>query len=363
MKSRILLVSPRYPPQGGGSAIFYSNLVNSLSSENTFYVITSYTGDDFVMEENGNTIYRFLPSSERIPAIIRSPIESIILLITSVVLILTKNIDFAHVHASAFSAIGISLATILSGIPIIYDCRDHSIHPVVIKRGNTPFWFSCAPTIDDLLKEYGISETDIVRAPVAQPEYVTNYRKPPGATSEPAEDIVFVGVLRRKKGIYELIDAVDLLDERDVQVTLTIVGDGPEYQQLMKYIQVRELGDYVKLVGEVEHEEALKEISQADVLIHPSKEDALPRTIIEAMVIGTPIIATRVGSTSDILSHAESGLLISPNSDEIANSIEELIEKPELRRTLVREAQKESEKWTWKHAEQQISTAYSSIPN
>ena len=87
-------------------------------------------------------------------------------------------------------------------------------------------------------------------------------------------------------------------------------------------------------------------LAAADMFILPSKWEGVPMSIIEAMGTGLPIIASRVGGVSDMLTDDQSGLLIEPDATELAAAIERLAGSEELRRTLGQHALADSERFS-----------------
>ena len=77
-------------------------------------------------------------------------------------------------------------------------------------------------------------------------------------------------------------------------------------------------------------------LAAADVLLHPSREDALPTTIIDAMAASTPVVATRVGGIPELIDDGVSGILVPapPVASEVAAALGELLRDPHRRRGL-----------------------------
>ena len=69
-------------------------------------------------------------------------------------------------------------------------------------------------------------------------------------------------------------------------------------------------------------------------------------TIIEAMGTGLPVIASRVGGVPDMVTDGESGLLIEPTAEALAQAIEKLVRSEELRQHLGRKAREEAKRFS-----------------
>jgi glycosyltransferase involved in cell wall biosynthesis len=94
------------------------------------------------------------------------------------------------------------------------------------------------------------------------------------------------------------------------------------------------------VTGAVSHAEAIGKLGEADVIVSPSRDEAMPTvTILEAMSLGRAIITTNIGGATEAFSDGENALLVRPEApDELAAAIRRLIEKPALVRELGRKA-------------------------
>jgi len=154
------------------------------------------------------------------------------------------------------------------------------------------------------------------------------------------EKLIYVGRLTRKKGVEYLISAMKLVGDVD----LLIVGDGPGRERLEKMA----LGLPVEFVGRVPPERVYEYLRQAKILILPSLYEGLPNVILEAMSMGVPVIATRVGGIPDLVKDGRTGLLVEPGRvNELAISIKRLIEDDNLRRKVSKNCLEEVKKYSW----------------
>lgn len=356
-KERILLFTPFYPPYSGGASTFFSNLVDSLSDEFRYVVITSYHRDrPIVTVEDEATIYRVIPRIEWLPFPVRLLIESIPAFFFSLFLLLVKDINLIHSHSTSFATIGMATSAVVTRQPIIYDCQDEAFPPRLIKTGTTPYLFSCAPNIDELLVANGIPEEKIVRVPVSNPPYIREYI--PMDTSDEAElRVIFVGSLRELKGVSLLLEGFRVLASEHDDVELVVVGEGNKEDEISDFVSRHGLSDQVELRGRLSHRDTLAQIAEADVLVLPSRSEGLPRVVTEALELGTPVVASRAGSIDEIVTDSDNGLLIERTADAISDELERLYHNKELRRSLAENA-KETSKRDWEKAIEAVSEAY-----
>lgn len=147
--------------------------------------------------------------------------------------------------------------------------------------------------------------------------------------------LVFAGRLGPQKAVGVLLNA--LADVRDV--TLVIAGDGPERATLER--RARELGleDRVRFFGGVPREEVLRLFGAADASVLPSAWENFPHTIVEALVLGCPVIATGVGGVPEVVHDGVNGLLVPPGDPEaLRDAIQRYFADGELSRRLAEAA-------------------------
>lgn len=123
--------------------------------------------------------------------------------------------------------------------------------------------------------------------------------------------VATVSVLRREKGIGDLIEAMPAILER-LQARLLVVGDGEDRDRLEGLAAGLGLEDDVRFLG---HRDDIPQILAAtDLFVLPTRGDMLPTVIAEAMACGLPVVATDVGSVSEMVDDGVTGLLAPPGS-------------------------------------------------
>jgi len=148
----------------------------------------------------------------------------------------------------------------------------------------------------------------------------------------------FVGALFWWQGVDILVRAVAKLASSGVRIKLVLVGDGPERNRILGLCHKLKVDCII--TGFVNHETALKIMSQLDVLVVPrvrmsSTENVLPIKIIEAWALGIPVIATRHKIFDYLgLRDGEDLLYCEPEPSDVADKIMILVNDIELRRKL-----------------------------
>lgn len=142
--------------------------------------------------------------------------------------------------------------------------------------------------------------------------------------------IGMIGVLRSWKGHGYLIEAIPEIIKFIPEAVFYIVGDGPQYENIKRSIDLLSLNDKVFLLG---HREDIPEIlASLDVVVHPSyANEGVPQSVLQALAMERPVIAANTGAIKEAIIDGKTGFLIPPRDPhEIAAKVITLYRKPEL---------------------------------
>ena len=154
---------------------------------------------------------------------------------------------------------------------------------------------------------------------------VTSEEFEPVAKADDASDVAYVGEFRRIKGADLLIDAVAKLHADGKPVTLTLGGDGEEFERLKEQVKRLSLGNAVRFIG---HVKARYGFSKGSVLVVPSRGDSMPFVVIEAGAAGIPMIAANVGGIPEIFDTQTDALFAPSNAGAMADAIKAALDNP-----------------------------------
>jgi glycosyltransferase involved in cell wall biosynthesis len=146
----------------------------------------------------------------------------------------------------------------------------------------------------------------------------------PVAPAADASDVVFVGELRRLKGVDVLIEALRLLGRGDRPVSATIVGTGPEAADFQALARARGLAK-VTFPGAMPAREAF---ARGRLLIVPSRAESLPYIVLEAAAAGLPLLATDVGGIAEIFGPQRGRLLPPGDAGKLAEAMRAALADP-----------------------------------
>lgn len=229
------------------------------------------------------------------------------------------------------------------GLPSVYHIHFGGV-PRIAEKGKVSWWLgSLAIRLSnialaiDAATEAAIAE-HIPRSRVVRiPNFIDANNVPRcSASRRLRKTAVFLGWVVATKGIEELVSAWASL--RPSGWRLLIVGPGDvRYQQMLvcKYNPSN-----VTFAGSMEHEKAMRLLSECDLFLLPTYTEGFPNVILEAMVLSKPIIASSVGAIPEMLGE-ESGLLVAPKDViGLKSAIAKMISDEDLRRRFGNNARK-----------------------
>jgi glycosyltransferase involved in cell wall biosynthesis len=147
--------------------------------------------------------------------------------------------------------------------------------------------------------------------------------------------IIMAGRLVHEKGYKYIIDAVEILKSTELKFHLSIYGDGPLKSEIESNIADKKLLNFISIFPTVGHDELFNTIRKADLFVMSSISEGFPMAPAEAMVLGTPVIATKVGGIPELIEDGVSGILIpSRDSAKLAEQIKLTLNDLKLRNKL-----------------------------
>ncbi|CAB5153638.1 glycosyltransferase [Burkholderia cenocepacia] len=130
----------------------------------------------------------------------------------------------------------------------------------------------------------------------------------------------------RSKGHVALLEAVARLRRKNVAVVLTLVGDGALRAELEAMAHTLGIANAVVFRGQVSSEAACAMVAEHDLFVLPSLQEGMPRAMLEAMAVGTPVLGTRVGGIPEVL--PASDLIRAGSVDAIEAAIDAIARDP-----------------------------------
>lgn len=177
---------------------------------------------------------------------------------------------------------------------------------------------------DFIVKKYKIEQEkiDVI------PNYVDTEAFRPFESEKDAIRAIFVGRFDKEKNLFSLIDAV-----KDLDIKLVLIGKGPLEGALKK--KVKEEGiENVAFAGVIPNERLPEELNKSEIFMLPSLYEGNPKTLLEAMACGLPVIGTNVVGIKEVVKHKENGYLCGTSAEVIREATREVMTNENLRHNL-----------------------------
>jgi len=298
--------------------------------------------------------------------------------------------DIVHLHF-IFGNTSASILACLKNVPTVMTVHcatlmrpnDINFDPTICKHGPRDYCKKCAGTIkyffnrikynlynknlsniDLFLANSNFIERDLRAENIFRARTVhlginlLNY-----STISEGNNLLYVGRLDRQKGIEFLLRAMSLIIKEFPMTRLDIIGDGPEKKKLKQAIKELEIENNITFVGWVQNNSTEKYYNKSTIVVVPSVwEEPFGLVGIEAMSVGRPVIASRVGGIPEWLDDGETGFLVDPgNPEQIAEKVIQLLSNRELLKQMGKNARKKAEQFSIEKHADKIEKVYEEL--
>ncbi len=279
---RLLIVTPKYPPQFGGAAYVFSMIAEHLKDRiNTTVLTSTESGFLSIEKRNGIKVVRLFPYFEKIyTKLILVPLT--FLLTLSFFLLNFRKFDIVETHTVGELCIFSQFLTKVFRKKLVKHVIDMGTPPVLLRHPMAEKYVCCGQTIAEKFRRIGIGEERVedIHLPIVKAE-------PNKTAGNKKRRFVFIGEISKQKGVEDILRILENITD---DFEMIFIGNGPMENA------VRESSDgRIKYLGRLEHEKVIEMLKTADVLIHPTYSDVLPLSILEAMMLGNMIISTDIG--------------------------------------------------------------------
>ena len=171
---------------------------------------------------------------------------------------------------------------------------------------------------------------------------------------------VSIGNLRWQKDYLTLIKAFKIFISYNPKAKLLIFGEGPEREMLENKIKDLRIENHIILKGYCNHKEIANTLSKSYLYIQSSISEGLPKSILEGISAGCPIVSTNVGSCKEIVD--QFGISVEPNNSEIlSKAIRKLFLETDLWERYHKNCIKKRGDYGWEKLVKKVSLFYEKI--
>jgi len=279
---RLLIVTPKYPPQFGGAAHVFSLIAEHLKRKIEVSVLTSsengFIQADFI---NGVRVTRLFPYFGSIMKKLAF-LPLTFMLTFSYFLLNARKFDVVETHTVGELCIFSQFFAKLFRKKLVKHVIDMGTPPFLLRHPIAEKYICCGQTIANKFRRIGIGEERIadIHLPVVKVEKGK-------ITSKERKCFTFIGEISKQKGVEDLLDVVK---QTKGSFEVLFIGSGPLEKE------VRESHDKrIRYLGHLPHDEVINILKTTDALIHPTYSDVLPLSILEAMMLGNVVVASDIG--------------------------------------------------------------------
>jgi glycosyltransferase involved in cell wall biosynthesis len=255
-------------------------------------------------------------------------------------LIENEGVDHIHAHYADVASQTAMVISSMTGLPYTFTTHGYDVFvsPPLNYR-NLVLNSKKMICISEFNKNYLMTKYDLPTSKIEVVHcgiYVNDYikhNKKQISTKGQSVKILTVARLLKIKGHSYLFKALKrLFDEGKIskRFTLTLAGDGPEYESLVKQANKYGFENNIKFLGFQTQDQVAKLLAQCDFFVLPSLSEGIPISLMEAMASNKLVIAPNVNGVSELVVDNETGFLFQPgNSKDLGDIIGKVIRSPD----------------------------------
>jgi len=360
---RIAVIIDTWFPFIGGGQINAFEISKRIAEKNIIIdIITRNNGKDNLKLPKNLKVYKLGPK-----VAVDDPISKIVYIVRSFFFVYRRNYDLVHAHAF-LPGITVRLLMITKKIPAVLTIHGTSIGTNLNnifmrwleKFILTQIRYSAQITVSqDFLNIKNINQKVI---------YIPNgvdVNRFDRIRIQKVKDptIIFVGRLHPQKNLKTLLQAIELARKKIPDIRLLIVGEGPQREEIIKYVRDLYLNKTVKLLGIVSGLDLVRLYKSSHLFILPSIYEGQPLTLLEAWAAKLPVITTKTGDCQYLIKDGSNGYLINNpyNISEITNICKKALKNKNLTKLGQNGYNLVKENFSWEKSAQETLSLYENL--
>ncbi|MFD4787120.1 glycosyltransferase family 4 protein [Streptomyces sp. NPDC058459] len=389
---RICFVSRRYWPAVSGMSAYAENLLRHLVADgHEVTLVSQYRGDP-----EGRAVYGGgPPPADRVPAGVRvaavealgeqavtrgrpADFEADVAALRDAVLDCHRRAPLDVVHAQYGYPTGLAAldASALTGVPAVVSvqggdghwvgtcCDDHRVAIRRVFREAPALLIGSPSFAREVAARHDLPPGRFTVVDGATDTRLFHPRpdRTPGDLGDPPV-LLYHGRMDRRKGVFDLLEAVRLLAARGRRLRLAMSGAGPDLEAVRELARTTGPSGLVEVTGPVPYDRAPAVYRGGDLFVSPTWAEGFSNTILEAMATGLPVVSTRVVGVVDCVEDGVNGLLTDARDPAgLADAVDRLLADGSLRTRLAATALEHVRtRWSWPVAAARITDVYRSV--
>ncbi|MFA5364104.1 MAG: glycosyltransferase family 4 protein [Candidatus Bathyarchaeia archaeon] len=176
--------------------------------------------------------------------------------------------------------------------------------------------------------------------------------------------VLFVGNLIPRKGLHFLIEASKQVTKESKGIKFVVVGGGPLKNRLVEYTKKLNVAESFVFLEKVDDKTLPMLYNSADMLVMPSIQEGQGISLLEAQAAGKPVVAFNVTAVPEAVKNNETGLLVNPDSTELADAVLRLLSDERLREKMGQAGRRfVTENFSWDICAKKMFQVYSEAKN
>ncbi len=248
-----------------------------------------------------------------------------------------------HIHGSSFDEFMKTDSLILRKYQsVVFNATDE-----VIVLGD--YWY------EEMSQHIASDKLTIIKNAITPGKYEPKYNTDPFT-------IVFISDLVRRKGVLEIVEAINSMQDSTLpDFTVELGGKG---ELSNKFHSIADRHDNVTYHGYVSEEKKRELLNEGNIYILPSYAEGLPIAMLEAMAGGNAIISTTVGSIPEVITDNHGILIEAGDTGALKNAMVSMLENRRTTREMARKnRQTVSKSYSWKVVMEQLVHCYEGLGN
>lgn len=271
--------------------------------------------------------------------------------------LLTMDLDLVHTHAPFTMGAAAARLARRRGLPLVF--THHTLYDEYVHYAPGPAWVlrplvraytvrfanhcDCviAPSraLQARLRAQGVrGRIEVLSTAALDPEMISSLDPSwvrPAFNLPPDRPLLVTASRLAKEKSIDLVLRAHARVVRTHEAVLLVVGGGPEEAALQRLADDLHLGTRVVFAGMQSHRRTLECLAAADAFVFASQTETQGLVVIEAMAAGTAVVAVNAGGVADAVRDGDTGVLVPPVPDALAESVVHLLDNTPLRQRLV----------------------------
>lgn len=211
-------------------------------------------------------------------------------------------------------------------------------------------WIAASSFTRSTLVEHGVPYGAVAVIPYGVDS--SKFKPDPHRCHNPAKlRLLFVGRINQRKGIRDLVDAIQLVGSDRVELTIC----GHVVDDLAIF---RPFADRIRILPSVSDKMLIAAYQAADLFVFPSLAEGFGQVLLEALASGVPILSTKRTAAPDLIEPGRQGFIVEPGRpEELADRIEWALASRSRLHEMRQEARRVAEQFTWQRFRSRLTAA------